>query len=106
MNYLRMSAKRNILRAHRRFKQTMLCADKKTIWDHSEKIAFINRTVEYFLHNENIPEVFYQMAVADPDLLNRMYQVYKSDQELSYYTFADFDKVLEQVLINWKFCAA
>ena len=106
MNFLRMSAKRNILRSYRRFKQTMLCADKKTIWDHSEKISFINGVVDYFLHNETIPEVFYQMAVSDPDLLNLMYQVYKSDQKLFYHTLADFDKVLEQVLINWGTCAA
>lgn len=106
MDYLQMSARRNILRAHRRFKQEMLRADKNTIWNHSEKISFVGRAVEYYLHSENIPEVFYQMAVAEPALLDMMYRVYEKEMDSSGNPSYDFDKLLELVLINWGVDAA
>lgn len=106
MDLMKMSAKRNILRAYRRFKQEMLWADKKTVWNHAEKISFLEGVVEYFMHDENIPEVFYQMAVAEPDLLNKMYRAYKDGKKATTYTVTDFSGVLEQILLSWGTCAA
>ena len=106
MDLLKLSAQRNILRAYRRFKQEMLWADKKTVWDNAEKISFVEGVVEYFLHDETIPEVFYQMAVAEPDLLNRMYQAYKESKKATGYSVTDFTEALEQILLSWGTCAA
>ena len=106
MDLMKMSGKRNILRAYRHFKQEMLWADKKTVWDNAEKISFVEGVVEYFLHDETIPEVYYQMAVAEPDLLNRMYQAYKESKKATGYAVTDFTEALERILLSWGTYAA
>ena len=102
-NRLYKKAKNRIEREVFRFRRvTLTHARKADIWDNCHKIHFYTCVKEYFSLNTRIPQVYLELAIADPSLVQTMWNTYLKYEHLQYQTWEDIEEILEVVVIQWK----
>lgn len=96
-------AQTRIKRSFLRFKRKMLVkSQKEEIWDSCMKVHFYLCMNEYFEYNEGIPETYLQLAVAEPELLEKVWRLYLREEHLDYRTWKGIDELLEALLERWR----
>lgn len=103
MRKLYKKARKSIEREFFRFRRTNLIhARKAEIWDICHKIHFYSCVKEYFSLNSGIPKLYLELAVAEPALLQTMWNTYLKHENLQYQTWEEIEEILETVVLQWK----
>ena len=102
-NRLYKKARKRVEREVFRFRRvTLIHARKADIWDLCHKVHFYTCVKEYFSLNSGIPQLYLELALADPALVQTMWNTYLKNEHLQYQTWEDIEEILETVVIQWK----
>lgn len=100
---VRRKACRRVEKEYIRFKRKLIYqGSKEEIWEACGKIHFFECMKEYFALNEWIPRGYLELAVTEPEFLERAWRLYLREEQLQYRTWAEIDELLEALLMRWR----
>jgi len=103
----RKKAYRKVLREFQNYKRkSVRRMSRKEVWNACGRIHFYNCIKEYFELNDQIPQEYLDLVLAEPLPIRMLWEAYLQEESLRYQTWDEINELMETVLLAWKLPAA